>query len=479
MRLARFQILLLLAIAGALGACDSRFHSSRAMLESAHETGAFQAAAEVLDDPQTLSAYGERNKLLYWLERGSVALANGRDAEAVDSLNKADDYMEVLRKPTTGDEIGRWLLNDTAAPYYASSFEDMYINVLKLLAHLQAGRVAAVADPLAPAEQQALGAASIEARRLASKSDFLRDRYVRAADALKRTNDYAAARAALGDRVEFSQDNQFVESPLGTYLSAVTFMKSGEPSLQEVAGRRLQSALDLQWATQSRVDRTDFAGLGSMQARDANVLFVAFSGRAPTKQPERFGPVPIYTYTLYFEVPRLVPHPSRANSVRVTVERAGAADADAPAQAPVLSQDLSLVENLGAVAQQHFDRELPGIITRTILRSSAKAAAWAVGTEAARRATRKKESAQAAVEIAGIIGGLLFVTQTEKADLRSWLFLPAQAHVGLARLEPGTYRARLDYLSSSGGTLYSGPWRTFDVKPGERALSTVLEQWWN
>ncbi|HNB60531.1 MAG TPA: hypothetical protein PK308_09460, partial [Phycisphaerales bacterium] len=149
------------------------------------------------------------------------------------------------------------------------------------------------------------------------------------------------------------------------------------------------------------------------------------------------------------------------------------------AQALVLSQDLSLVENLGAVAQQHFDRELPGIITRTILRSSAKAAAWAVGTEAARRATRKKESAQAAVEIAGIIGGLLFVTQTEKADLRSWLFLPAQAHVGLARLEPGTYRARLDYLSSSGGTLYSGPWRTFDVKPGERALSTVLEQWWN
>ena len=88
----------------------------------AHETGAFQAAAEVLDDRKRSARMANGTNCCTETERGSVGLANGRDAEAVDSLNKADDYMEVLRKPTTGDEIGNWLLNDTAAQNYASSF---------------------------------------------------------------------------------------------------------------------------------------------------------------------------------------------------------------------------------------------------------------------------------------------------------------------------------------------------------------------
>ncbi len=458
-----------------LSGCDSAFTTHRENLDMLVANARYDVAARVLDEPQVIDQYGEKNRLLYWLERGAVALATEDPERTIAELNKADDYMEVLRTSNTGDELGKWLLNDTASPYYGSSHEDMYVSVLKLLAHLEAGRVTA---------SDSRGGATIEARRLASKSDYLRDRFVRQSESLRDSPEYADARATMPGADDYPTDGQFVESPLGTYLSAVTFMKADESSMQDVAGRRLLSAIDLQQkATRMEAgpvggvvaDAKAFENLGSLRPSDANVLIVALSGRGPTKQPERVGPIPIYTYTLYFELPRLVEHPSRAGGARVVVEAA-----DTASSAPLAVQPLDFIEDLSAIARSNFARELPGIYARTYIRSSAKAAAWAVGTEAARKGTSNKESAQAAVEIAGIIGGFLFVTQTEKADLRTWAFLPGQAHVGLLRLEPGRYRARVEYLSSSSSTgvvLFALPWREIEVRPGASSLTTVVEHW--
>lgn len=475
-------VLCLVAVAAfaPLAGCDSAFTAHRDALVGLSASGRYDLAAQELDRPETIDRYGEKNRLLYWLERGSVALAAEDPERAIAELNKADDYMEVLRTSNTGDELGKWLLNDTASPYYGSSHEDMYVSVLKLLAHLEAGRVSAT---------DARGGATIEARRLASKSDQLRDRFVRQSESLRDDARFAEARASMPGADEYPTDGQFVESPLGTYLSAVTFMKAGEPSMQDVAGRRLLSAIDLQHKA-ARMDTGPIGGvvaatrafesIGGLRPSDANVLIVALSGRGPTKEPERIGPIPIYTYTLYFELPRLVQHPSRAGGARVVVEAMTAESADLAAAAPVAAQPLDFIEDLGSIARSNFARELPGIYARTYIRSSAKAAAWAVGTEAARKGTSKKESAQAAVEIAGIIGGFLFVTQTEKADLRTWAFLPGQAHVGLMRLEPGRYRTRVEYLSSSAATsavLFASPWREIEVRTGSSSLTTVVEHW--
>lgn len=478
-------VISLSAVCGLVG-CQAGFDSQRSQLAGYADSGRYDLAANSLDQQETIAQYGEKNRLLYWLERGSVALAIGDSAKAIENLNKADDYMEVLRESNTGDDVGKWLLNDTAAPYYGASYENMYAGVVKLLANLAANRID--------------GGATVEARRLASKADSLRDKYERAIAQLKESPDYAAAQQALGERVKTTTDGQFVESSLGTYLTAITFMKSGESSLQDVAGRRLASTLELQRSLQPEVRAERFADVGGLRAGDVNLLAVAMSGPGPRKVAEKFGPIPIYTYTLYFEVPKFVRRAGRARGARVVVARLqsptiatdaaakpAGAEAIVTSAAPVAvvpgeivaTAELDLVEDLNAVAEENFRRELPAIYTRSIIRSSAKAAAWAVGTEAARRGTSNAESAQAAVEIIGIIGGLLFVSQTEKADLRTWLTLPGRAHVGTLKLEPGTYATRIEYLSGSGGgVLYAAPWKAMTVQPGARALTTFIEQWW-
>lgn len=450
---------LLAATVGVIaGGCNDPYNAVQGRLEAMYAAGDYAGAAALLDDPQNQRAFGEKSRLVYLLDRGAIALARGNLDVGLDKLGAAEEFMETRREPTAGDEIGRWLVNDTASTYYGEPYEEIYVNVLKLAARLELGQIE--------------GGATVEARRMAGKADVLRERYLRTYRAVedvgeRRSPGFSPPPLGLaGTGAGQTTGGEFIESPLGLFLSAVTFMKSGSPDLQEVAARRLDTAIRAQGGLVGPVNAESFDGLGRERPEGVNTLFVAFSGRGPTMHPERFGPIPIYTYTVYFELPVLDGGSAEADGARVVFEDG--------ASGPL---DLALAEDMRSVAEANHRRQLPLIYARAFLRSTIKATAVAVGTEAARRGTSGKESAQAAVEIAGIIGGLLWVTQSEKADLRCWTFLPAQAHVGMTRLPPGEHRVRIEYLRG-GGVLYSTPPRTITVGGGRNDLTTVVGHYW-
>lgn len=448
----------LIASAAILSGCVTEFDRNRETLRQMHEQGQYQMAAAVLDDPKSRNLYDGRNELLYWLDRGAIAQALGDDALTIDLLSKAEDWMEVKREPNAGDEFGRWLINDTITPYYGSPYEDMYANVLKLLAQLEAGRIS--------------GGATVEARRLAGKADWLRDRYVRTRDQVVQRGDqqYKEALARTTSLVDVNEEGQFIESTLGTYLTALTFMKDGERSMQEVAGRRLESSIALQKSMQVGVNPERFKNIGALQASEVNLLVVGLSGRAPHKVAQRIGPIPVYEWPVYFELPELTGGSMEVGAVRVrAVPLAGGED---------LYGELDFVEDLGAVAKENQKRELPLIYARTLLRSQAKAAAWFAATQAAKNSS--KGSTQDAIQIGMILGGLAFMAATEKADLRSWTFLPGRADAGVFKLAPGRYRVEMEFLSHSGGVMYAPPAREIEItgNNNDRELVTVVEVFW-
>ncbi len=458
----RFRALAASAVA-AIAGCNEPYNAVQRELAAMHGAGDYAAAAAYLDNPANRAAFGEKSQLLAWLDRGAVALALDDTDTATDRLEKAESFMEVRRDPTAGDEISKWLVNDAAATYYGEPYEELYVNVLKLAARLERGEID--------------GGATVEARRLASKADVLRDRYLRQLEAVNEKGSrevagFAAPTLAERKMAGSTSGGNFIESTLGLYLSAVAFLKSGDLDLQEVAARRLGTAIEAQRGLVGPVKPEEFARLGELRSAEANVLFVAFSGRGPTKVARRFGPIPIYTYTVYFELPELEGGSAEADSVRVVFESGPAGTA--AGRPPI---ELSLIEDMRSVAMANHEAQLPLIYARAFLRSSLKAAAVTIGTEAARRGTSKKESAQAAVEIIGIIGGLLYLTQTEKADLRCWTFLPGQAHVGLASLPPGEHSVRFEYLRG-GRLLYATPARTMLVGAGPKDLATLVEHYW-
>lgn len=421
-------------------------------LNQFHAQGMFREAATYLDDPKTQEAYGKKNRLLWQLDRGALARTTDQPEQAIEILEDAERTIELGRQTSAGDAVGSWLVNDTVIPYQAEPYEDMYVNVIKLLANLELGRVD--------------GGATVEARRLAGKANQLRDRYLQLADAASHRPEsaqIAQARGSFGGLVETNKAGQFVESPLGTYLSAIAFMKVGDANFQQVAGRRLVDSLEIQKGLVGSVRTEDFLDMGTRSGKDVNVLVVALSGRGPTKDVEKVGPIAIASVPVYLELPRLVEHPSVVTGARVKIDGA-----------VVPGSDLKMIEDLNAVASENHRRQLPLIYQKTIIRYIIKAGVTIGVTESIQ--SRKGNRDDQWIRFAGGLIGLGVLMATEKADLRCWAFLPGQARVTTLKLEPGVHTLSVEYLADNGAVVYTAPNKTLTVT--EDGLATGVFQYW-
>jgi len=422
------------------------FDHHRDGLERLAAAGMYERAAEVLDEPATRRLYGERDRALWNLDRGAVALALDDYQTAFERLEEAERLADRYYQQPASEAVGRWLISDQVTTYVPRPYEEIYVNVLKLLAHLEAGRIS--------------GYATVEARRLAGKADMLRDRYLQYEQALSSRESGVVEQAERAGVVKVNEAGEFIESTLGAYLSVVAFMQAGEPAFQEVAARRLIDSIRLQRGLIGEVREDDFTGLADLRRGDANVLIVALSGRGPTLRSVRFGPIVIYTVPLYFELPEVQSHPSEVRGARVEIE--GAA-----------SEPLVLVEDMAAVASENHRRHLPLVYERTVIRAAAKAGLTATLAELGRR--RASDRDQGLVEVGVALAGLLYMAATERADTRCWAFLPGQARVRLLSLPPGRRRVRVAY-EGSGGIVHTTDWHEIEVT--ERGLATVVTHCW-
>jgi hypothetical protein len=381
--------------------------------------------------------------LLWHMERGSVAMAAGDPGLAVKRFDTAEAASAYNYDPTRGDVFTMWTLNDAEATFVAQPYEDMYINVFKTLAYLEQGKVD--------------GFATAEALRQLRKAEHLRDvygKYMQMAGAQDRAGVLKTANAKAGMGVKDA--GQFVESPLGAYLSCVTFLAVDERNNQELAARRLVDAVRQQQAIVGPVKAEDFEPLTNLKREDVNVLVVALTGRGPIKVESRLR-APLLDLFVDIPYPRLQMQPTSITGAFLEVE----GTADAPGR-------LSLIEDMASVSAENYRRAEPAIYSRTLVRVASKLGLVAGASVAAHQGDKKGNYSLAAV---AAVLGVVAVQASEKADLRSWVFLPGQARVMLAKLPPGQHRVRLVY-ELGGGTLVREEWKTIQVR--DSGLTTVV-----
>lgn len=412
-------------------------------LNEFHARGDYSGAAALLDSEATREAYGDKSGLLWHMERGSVALAAGDPELAVKRFDTAEAASAYNYDPTRGDVFTMWTLNDAEATFVAQPYEDMYINVFKTLAYLEQGKVD--------------GFATAEALRQLRKAEHLRDvygKYMQMAGAQDKAGVLKTdgAQAGLG----IKDAGQFVESPLGAYLSCVTFMAVDERNNQELAARRLVDAVKQQQSIVGPVKAEDFESLTRLNREDVNVLVVALTGRGPMKRESRLR-APLLDLVVDIPYPKLMMQPSAITGAFLEVE----GSTDAPGR-------LALVEDMASVSAENYRRAEPAVYSRTLVRVAGKLGLVAGASVAAHQGDKKGNYTLAAVTA---VVGVLAVQATEKADLRSWVFLPGQARVMLAKLPPGQHRVRMVYEMASGSTVRE-EWKTIEVR--DRGLTTVI-----
>lgn len=434
MRSFRVALLLLLLLLGCATPLK-HYHLIETKMNEGDWLGAEGAVAKSWS-----KGYGERNRVLFDLDRGLLLHFGGKFKESNSFLFKAEERMEELYTKRIRDEATSLLINNNLLPYEGEDFEKVLTNFFFALNYLQMGDL-----------EEAL----IEARKIGHKLSLLADKYEGKGryhqDGLaqylsgfiyeemeKKDDAYICYRKAYEAYISQSQIYPFPSPP----FLAQDLLRLSQYLEREDQFNRFQAKFGaINWINQEEVEER------------GEVLVLAFSGRGPVK--EEFS-LTVETkdkegngYTFKLALPRFAPRPSQIASVEALI--------DGRAQPLVLAEDIEVI------ARKVLEDRLPLIEAKAVARALAKAKA---DQEA------KKKLGKGGLPRLLKFGLDEVVKASERADLRCWRTLPAKVYIGRFSLDPGPHRVRLKFSSSGGKILQEVDFPEFNL---ERRGYKVLE----
>lgn len=424
-----------------LASCASTRNTLFSEIDEAAQRGAFSVAAGLVER-QASQLYSDRDRVLFYLDKGMLLHFAGEHRQSFLMLSEAERLIEEYFTRSISQEAMSLLVNDTQRNYTGEDFEDVYVNVFNALNFLALGETER---------------AFVEVRRINNKLNLLEDRYQQ------------VARAVL--QAEESPDglpiapgtNRFYNSALARYLSLVMYRAEGNWDSVRIDWNGLQAAFQEQ--SNLYPFPIPLTSHVMVPPPDARLSVLAFTGRSPVKfastlwvitgddwitiafADEREGqgrvlqnfdiiPFPGVRsgYRFRFEIPRMVTRGSDVDQIRVLANGE-------------LLGELGLLEDIERIAVDAFQIREPVILLRTATRAVVKGVAAQRAGELAREAGAQMGTGLGLLlELLGPIATAVAVEATEQADLRISRFFPAFAHVGEWDVPSGEYELVLEYL---------------------------------
>jgi hypothetical protein len=396
--------------------------------------------------------YGERNAVLYHMDRAMTLTLSGRYPESNKHLELAEQRIDELYTRSVTTAAGAMLTNDNLLPYEGEDFEKVMLYILGALNYVALGQ---------------WDDALVEARRVDHTLTLLNDRYER--------------------------KNVYKEDAFARYLSGILYESRGELNDAFIAYRkadetyedyrkvygteppswlpsdllRLSDALHLPDEFQEyrvRFPEISFEAYPEI-SRKGELIFIALNGRSPVKE-DFFLDAPIPDgrgglYLLRVALPRMVPIPSRIDRTQVTVR-----NGDFRTEA-----DAERVEDITAIGEKNLEDRISRITAKAIARVTSK---YLASLEIRKKAA--KEGGEAAGALAGFLTNVYSAT-TEQADKRSWRTLPGDIRLARIRMPPGTYEVEILAYGSSGQVLEREVFPTVTVRAGEKTFLSRRLAW--
>lgn len=401
--------------------------------------------------------YGQKNRLLYYMNKGMVLHLAGKYGESNGYLEQAKQAADALWTESVGSHAAAWLTTDNALPYQGEDFEKVLIHYIAALNYL------ALHDN---------SAAQVEARQVSQKLDMYNAKYGETKNAYR---DDAFCRWLSGKLTE-SETDDGSETALNEawidYKKALALYQKdylpryGTPTPQFVVADALRvvDALKSDFSDDWKALRKQFpdaAFLPEAQAKtQGEIILVHLNGEAPYKQ-DRFWTAVAGPDVIRIAYPEFVPKYHRITSARMSV----VGRTDQPTVTSELGEDITAiaVQNL----QDHMSRIKAKAIARQVSKFIAAKAMQVGGQSIASKkgSSEGEEVAGAVLQIAGLLtewGSAI----TEEADKRSWITLPATVNIGRMYVAPGDVALAVDFLDKSGAVVETANLATH-VKAGE------------
>jgi hypothetical protein len=388
--------------------------------------------------------YGDRNVVLYYLDRAMLLHLGRRYEESNLFFEKADSEIERLYTQSISTHAGAFLTNDNLLPYEGEDFEKVLIHLFSALNY---------------AGLTQWDDALVEARQVDARLNLLNDRH-------GQKNIYkedASARYLAGilyeTRGEVNDAFISYRKAYEAFQDYKKFYQTPIPSRMGFDLLRLSSVLRLpeEQAEYQQAFPQAVSLLSSSLPQDAGeMVVVGYTGRSPVKEDYFVdAPVPdgnggVYLARVAF--PRFVSRPSQIEFVEATFRRGET----------VLSQRLELLEDITAIAKKNLEDHVARISAKAIGRAATKYLA----TRTAKNQAKKKGGEQAEA-LAGFLGNLYSIV-TEESDKRSWQTLPGKIHLGRILLPEGEWEGQIKYYGPHGALIEERRFPDLKVKKGAK-----------
>ena len=408
----------ILLLAATLGGCAT-FRSYNAEL---NHTLSLAASGNVDGAINLLERTNRRGKkdLLYYFELGELERLRNRYDESRKAWMEADALVQAWESTATVNpeklvsNVTSVLINDKGRTYEGRDYEKVMLTTRLALDHLARGDFETARVDIKRTHERETVVAGLREKEFRKTEEEARKRGVQTG--FKELNGYPVQSI---DNPEVNALRNSYQSAFSHYLAGFVYEALGEPSLAAAGYRQ---AIELQ--PNKPLLEEALAGLDARAGvRDVgytDVLFVVESGTAPARVSQHFN-VPFPHQNRMLIVPVSFPVIMPAQPVYM------------PAELHIVGEnpiDIVAITSIDLMARKALQEEMPGIVLRGMIRSTAKAVAQS-------QAGKNDESG--VVAFAMVIGSLL----TESADERGWRSLPSQIGIARARIPSGEHTLTL------------------------------------
>ncbi|MCK5581593.1 MAG: hypothetical protein KAJ18_10025 [Candidatus Omnitrophica bacterium] len=379
----------------------------------------FDRALKVFEDhPQ---GYSEKNRLLYFLDKGLVLHLAGQYEKSIDELEKAKGKYGLLYTRSITKGVGSWLWNDYTKPYRGEDFERVMVNIFQALNYAMLGDISE---------------SLVEARDVDSMVSAINQQYDPGQKNVYKED--AFARMLMGILYEASGSSADLNDAFISYRKAYESYENLYQSHYAVAAPRVlkENLLTLAgWMGKeefrqyrNKFEDVDFLSLADKQKK-AQVYLIHYQGLSPLKYPDSIillgakGELikisfPRYKERIFDEEPKTF----------LAVSKDGAA----------YSAVTELGENISAIAVKNLRQRRSRIIAKSVGRQAAKYFLQK-GVKEKIEENHGKDAGDLFQYGAGLVN--LYAEQT---DIRAWQTLPAQIRIARLLLDPGEYDLSFD-----------------------------------
>ena len=417
------SVLLLSACAG-----SQQYMKYVRTVDKALQAGQYEKAAKKVDKARKLHLYSSHDKLLYYLDKGIIEHYAGHFEESNRFFDKAERIMEKLFTHSISQIAASFLWNDNVIDYWGEIYERLYVNVFKALNYSHLGNI-----------EDAL----VEIRKVNIKLQEMDDKY-----------GAVLQEAAKKQKVKVDDNAPFYSDVIAHYLSALFYLAEQEEDNSRISLRKLEKA----WGTQPTVYDFPIPESARLRLRERlNVVdIIAFTGTAPKKkasggkittyedyigisdlsQPVALPNIPFPGakpgWHFKFEFPVIKIKPSRIREILVYVDGKKAGS-------------LSLLEDMGRVAEHTFEKHKNMIYLKTVLRTVTKGIAAAKAKKKLKKDAEADYLMSAFIDLAVDAG----VDASEQADLRCWNTMPQRCYIGQVRLPKGKHTVQVKFFDKN------------------------------